>query len=53
MIISKLPSSLLGGNLMAFMAVYNYLSVNTPTEFRSIRFAILEIFYFGKLIIIN
>ncbi len=42
LLLNSIPTSLTGGSMTLFMAVYSYVSVNTPENLRSIRYTFIE-----------
>ncbi|KAI1292497.1 Proton-coupled folate transporter [Halotydeus destructor] len=43
LLLTNIPSVLLGGSGVAYVAIYSYAAVNTLPQYRALRFAILEI----------
>ncbi len=46
LLLNSIPNSLTGGFMATLMAVYSYVSVNTPENSRSIRYAFVEFSFF-------
>jgi hypothetical protein len=46
LLLNSMPTSLTGGFVTTLMAIYSYVSVNTPENFRSIRYALIEFSFF-------